>query len=99
MDLSKDLPEAIRLNWDDEEWIQQIDYEQLPFRCRICHEYSHFRRNCPREDKEKMEQALGEVLGSEGFTQVKSRGRSRGSGGQKQCEDEVGKSGGSSNPF
>ena len=27
MDLSKDLPEAVSLNWDDEEWIQQIDYE------------------------------------------------------------------------
>ena len=27
MDLSKDLPEAIRINLDNEEWIQQIDYE------------------------------------------------------------------------
>ena len=27
MDLSKDLPEAVSLKWDDEEWIQQIDYE------------------------------------------------------------------------
>ena len=68
MDLSKDLPKEIRLNWDDEEWIQQIDYEQLPFRSRICHEYDHFDRNCPTEDKEKMEQAWGEVLGSKGFT-------------------------------
>ena len=25
MDLSKDLLEAISLNWDDEQWIQQID--------------------------------------------------------------------------
>ena len=31
MDLSKDLPKAVSLNWEDEEWIQQIDYEQLPF--------------------------------------------------------------------
>ena len=48
MDLSKDLPKAISLNWEDEEWIQNIDYEQLPFRCRICHEYGHFGRNCPK---------------------------------------------------
>lgn len=27
MDLSKELPEAIRLNWEDEEWIQPLDYE------------------------------------------------------------------------
>ena len=99
MDLSKDLPEAISLNWDDEEWIQQIDYEQLPFRCRICHEYGHFGRNCPRGDKDKVESASKEAPGSEGFTQVKSRWRSRGLGGQKQCKDEVGKPGGSSNPF
>ena len=46
-----------------------------------------------------MEQASGEALGSEGFTQVKSRRRSRGSSEQKQCMDEVGKLGGSSNPF
>ena len=27
MDLSKDLPKAVILNWEDKEWIQQIDYE------------------------------------------------------------------------
>ena len=27
MDLSRELPEAISLNWEDEEWIQPIDYE------------------------------------------------------------------------
>ena len=31
MDLSKDLPEGVSLNWEDKEWMQQIDYEQLPF--------------------------------------------------------------------
>ena len=34
MDLSKELPEALNLRLDDEEWIQPIDYEQIPFRCR-----------------------------------------------------------------
>ena len=47
MDLSRELPEAISLNWEDEEWIQPLDYEQLPFRCRLCHEYGHFGRNFP----------------------------------------------------
>ena len=47
MDLSRELPEAISLNWEDEEWIQPIDYEQLPFRCRLCHEYGHLGRNYP----------------------------------------------------
>ena len=31
LDLSKELPEAISLNWEDEEWTQIIDYEQFPF--------------------------------------------------------------------
>ena len=48
LDLSKELPEAIILNWEDEEWIQPIDYEQLPFRCRNCHEYGHLGRDCPK---------------------------------------------------
>ena len=48
MDLSRELPEAISLNWEDEEWIQPIDYEQLPFRCRHCHEYGHLGRDCPK---------------------------------------------------
>ena len=58
MDLSKDLPEAVCLNWEDEEWIQKIDYEQLSFKCRNCHEHGHFQRNYPkaqREDKEEGE--------------------------------------------
>ena len=31
LDLSKELPKAISLNWEDEEWTQPIDYEQIPF--------------------------------------------------------------------
>ena len=99
MDLSKDLPEAINMNWDDEEWIQQIDYEQLPFQCRIYHEYGHFERNCPRGGQEKAAPVPEEVPGSEGFTQVKNRRRGRSNGGKKQCKDGPGKMEEVSNPF
>ena len=27
MDLSKEFPEAIYMSWEDEEWLQTIDYE------------------------------------------------------------------------
>ena len=27
MDLSKDILETISINWEDEEWVQNIDYE------------------------------------------------------------------------
>jgi len=33
-DASGALPEAIILEFRDEEWIQRIDYEKIPFRCR-----------------------------------------------------------------
>ena len=47
MDLSKALPEEIRMIWDDEDWMQNLDYEQIPFRfCRF-HKYSHLFRECP----------------------------------------------------
>ena len=74
MDLSKDLPEAVSLNWEDEEWIEQIlDYEQLPFQCRIYHEYGHFGRNFPKGPQEVASpEREGEKQANEGFTQVKS---------------------------
>ena len=71
MDLSKDLPEAVSLNWEDEEWIQQIiDYEQLPFQCRISHEYGHFRRNFSKGNQENLVsyQEWGEKQANDGFT-------------------------------
>jgi hypothetical protein len=32
MDILRALPEAISLEFRDEEWMQNIDYEQIPFR-------------------------------------------------------------------
>ena len=31
LDLSKPIPKSIKLQWRDEEWIQALDYEQIPF--------------------------------------------------------------------
>lgn len=28
-------------------WIQQLNYETLPFRYCVCHEYGHLQRRCP----------------------------------------------------
>jgi hypothetical protein len=39
MDVLGALLEAISLEFRDEEWIQSINYEQIPFRCRRCHEH------------------------------------------------------------
>ena len=80
LDLSKELPEAINLSLDDEEWIQPIDYEQIPFRCRQCHEYDHLGRNCPRMVVKPVpadHRLERNGTPPDGFTRVKNRKRSR----------------------
>jgi hypothetical protein len=47
VDLEKGLPEAIQLNLDNWSYIQQVDYEQIPFKCKACHEYGHFSKKLP----------------------------------------------------
>ena len=82
MDLYRELPEAISLNWEDEESIQPIDYEQLPFRCRHYHEYGHLGRNCPKDSPRThpVAPSLSKAVEEDGFTQVKNRRRGKGGG-------------------
>ena len=48
VDLNNPLPDSIEICMGLVSWIQQLDYETLPFRCRVCHEYGHLLRRCPR---------------------------------------------------
>ena len=101
MDLSKELSKVISLNWEDEEWIQPIDYEQLPFRCRHYHEYSHLWRNCPKlipVTSTSNHRHEGETE-KDGFTQVKNRRRSKGDGMFKAKKEKETKMIRSKNPF
>jgi hypothetical protein len=77
MNISKALPGTVTLEYQDEEWAQTIDYENIPFRCRKCHEHGHLFRDFPlnapppppppkKETEEKPK---------EGFTQVHNRRR------------------------
>jgi len=45
MDLSGALPDEVILEVFDEEWVQTVDYEHIPFRCRKCHEHGHLFRD------------------------------------------------------
>jgi hypothetical protein len=53
MDVSGALPESISLEFRVEEWIQNIDYEHIPFICRICHKHGHLIREFPLNKKQE----------------------------------------------
>jgi hypothetical protein len=64
VDLEVGIPEAIKINVGSWSHIQKLDYEQLSFKCRGCHEYGHFARNCPKtneEDKGKEESVKNQI--------------------------------------
>jgi hypothetical protein len=53
MDVSGALSKAISMEFKDEEWIQNIDYEQITFRCRRCHEHGNLIRECPLNKRQE----------------------------------------------
>jgi hypothetical protein len=61
--------------------LQKLDYEQVPFKCRGCHEYGHFLRNCP-----KAPPTTTEKEGEEGWQQAQ-KGRSRARGQRREQAD------------
>lgn len=46
VDLEKCFPSKILLSHGSWNHVQQLDYNQLPFKCRVFHEYGHFERDC-----------------------------------------------------
>lgn len=47
VDLSQGLPDHITLNFNNSQWIQQLDYENTVFRCRGCMQTGHLQYDCP----------------------------------------------------
>ncbi|XP_057817558.2 uncharacterized protein LOC131030678 [Cryptomeria japonica] len=94
LDLSRPLPDAVEMCAGSHSWVQQLDYETLPFRCRLCHEYGHLVRRCPKAKSVEQQfsppsrdipsadkgkkPVVGEGKDAEGFVQVKARNRNRG---------------------
>eukprot|EP00253_Pinus_taeda_P001787 PITA_01787 len=64
VDLEVGLPEAIKITVGEWQHYQMLDYEQLPFKCRTCHEHGHFHRNCPKSQ-------VGTKEDEEGWKEIK----------------------------
>ena len=60
MDLEIGLSQAINITVADWTQVQELYYEQLPFKWRHCHDYRHFARNCKKKAKEEEEKSKGE---------------------------------------
>lgn len=53
VDLEEGLPEAIKLSVAGWTHVQELDYEQLPFKCRHFHEHGHFAKNYKKKIEEQ----------------------------------------------
>lgn len=85
LDIFKELSSSIKLSWQVEEWEQEIDYEHIPFRCRLFHEYGHLYRDYPQTQKATTQKSGEEVKDTEGFEKVGPRRRpTRKANAQKQ---------------
>ena len=69
MDITKFLPEGINLSWDDEDWFQSLDYEQIRFGCRSFHEHGNLFRDFP-ENNPNNQQKEKDIKDADGFTKV-----------------------------
>ena len=49
VDTSKGLPKKIKLEAPNGCWIQTLDYEGIPFHCRVCSRIGHIVAHCPVE--------------------------------------------------
>jgi len=74
MRLDKALPDSVSLSHDDYEWIQPLDYEHVPFRCRKCHAHGHLFRDHPLNIKAPVSDPSN-MSAQEGFTKVHNRKR------------------------
>lgn len=74
VDLEVGLPEAIKLKVGEWHHYQKLDYEQLPFKCRGCHEYGHFQRNFPKNPSKEKENGEGWQQPRKGKASSKAKG-------------------------
>eukprot|EP00253_Pinus_taeda_P028094 PITA_28094 len=84
VDLEEGLPEAIKLTVAGWSYVQELDYEQLPFKCKHCHSHGHFAKNCKKRAEEQAEKQNGEQ-----WTLVQKNASSKKKGNGKGSTEEV----------
>lgn len=68
VDLEKCLSRAVNFHMDSWSHVQEVDYDQLPFKCKLYHEYEHFSKGFPKGG-DSMEKPSGGSI--EQWNQVK----------------------------
>jgi hypothetical protein len=59
MKISSGLSDQITMVCDSKEWIQCLNYKNIPFRCQLCHHIGHMLRDC---DLKLLLGSVGEAL-------------------------------------
>ena len=59
VDLEVGIPEVIKLTAIDWSYVEELDYEQFPLKCRNCHGYGHFARSCNKKVEEEVVREKG----------------------------------------
>ena len=67
------MPEFVNIEMDGWEHYKKVSYDQLPFKCKECHEYRHFAKTCPKATQEEVEKTQ-----KEGWKQTKKGKKSHG---------------------
>jgi hypothetical protein len=50
LDIELGLPEEMEVYFEEDSFIQLLDYWREPFRCHYCQKIGHMKENCPRVD-------------------------------------------------
>jgi len=86
MDLFGALLDEVIPEVFDEEWVQTVDYEHIPFRCRRFHEHGDLLRDCPLSKAENKSKT-NTLKDTDSFHKVVQGGKS-GKRGPKQHQNE-----------
>lgn len=78
MNLANPIPDSVELEYHEEVWQQNLDYEHIPFRCHRCHEHGHLVKECPitmEEEEGRSKLQKRGLVYQQGFQEVKSKRR------------------------